>query len=298
MVWTQVEAAFGHLPAFLNYFKSSLLVFFESYRKWNYLLRQAKAKRVFFICHYHNEGIAAACKLLGIELVELQHGLISKRDLYYVYPERYSGVYKRALFPDRLWVYGAYWKDLFLGSAESIEGKIDVVGDFRYEKLTPNLNLRENVVLLCAQKNLHEPYIAYIQYLKSEVLPKHPDWKLLVKMHPLEGQSGLYFNEQNGQVEVLPLQSSLSESLSRCRVQISIYSTTFFDGLGFSIANYALNDTGFSSDYVEDMIAQRVAVPLSKFDDPIQKFLEEGLPKQMISADEVYTRLKIEGLRG
>jgi hypothetical protein len=273
---------------FLRYFESALFVFFESYRKWHWILSHAKPSRIFFICHYHNEGLIAVCKDLGIEIIELQHGLISRKDIYYVYPLRYSEYYSRGLFPDKLWVYGNYWKSLFMGCAEEKNAQIIVVGDYRFEQLKSTSDKKEKAFVLCSQKNLHEPYIRYIQFLKKEVLPLHPEWKLIVKLHPLEREVKLYEQEVGDQVEVLALTSSLVDALNRSLFQISIYSTTFFDALAFNMTNYALNDTGYSSDYVQEMIDDGVALPLSQLEDPIIRYLGNESKAQQLAASEVF----------
>jgi hypothetical protein len=277
---------------FLRYFESALFVFFESYRKWHWILRNAKPKRIFFICHYHNEGLIAVCKDLGVEIFELQHGLISRKDIYYAYPIRFSEYYSRAMFPDRLWVFGNYWKNLFLGCAEEKSARLEVVGDYRFEQLVPTVGKKERAFVLCSQKNLHAPYIAYIQFLKKEVLPQHPEWKLIVKLHPLEREVTRYLNEASDQVEVLPLTAPLVEALNRSLFQVSIYSTTFFDALAFGMVNYALHDTGYSSDYVEEMIQGNVALALSQYEDPIKKYAEDESKLEQLPHDEVFQRFE------
>lgn len=292
-VFRKVKETMPSYQVFHHYFESALLVFFESYRKWYGLLKSAKPKRIFFICHYHNEGLIAACKHLGIQTTELQHGLISTRDIYYVYPSRFKAAYGRAMFPDELWVFGRYWKDLFKGSAEETSGRITVVGDYRFERLQPEEGKREQAFVLCAQKNLHEPYIEYIRRIKKSVLPLHSNWKMIVKMHPLERRQDLYFAEANSQVEVLPVSSPLSDVLNRCHFQVSIYSTTFFDALAYKLPNFALTNTGYSNDYVNEMVGQCVALPLCVEDDPIAYYSTGSWEGKLLLASEVFSDFKI-----
>ena len=273
---------------FLHYFESAFVVFFEAYRQWYWLLKHAQPACVYFICHYHNEGLIAVCKILGIQIIELQHGLISRKDIYYVYPLRYSAYYGKAMFPDKLWVFGNYWKNLFHGFAEELCAQIEVVGDYRYEQLRSIPGMKKDEFVLCSQKNLHEPYIRYIQFLKNEILPKHPSWKLVVKLHPLEREFDRYVQEASSQVEILPLQAPLVDVFNRSKFQISIYSTTFFDALGFDMVNYALSDTGYSADYVEEMIQDRVALPLRTTADPIEQFLANAGTGQQLGHAEVF----------
>ena len=73
-------------------------------------------------------------------------------------------------------------------------------------------------------------------------------------------------------VEVLPISSSLNEELKRAKIQVSIYSTTFYDALGMGVKNYSLNDIGFSSDYASEMVELGVAESLKNSEDVIAKF--------------------------
>lgn len=260
-----------------RYVESAFLVFFESFHRWHELLSVAKAKTLIGITHYHNEGCLAAAKILGIKTVELQHGLISKHDLYYVYPEKYRMAVAKGMFPNEIWLFGNFWKEVLLRGAESECMKPIVLGNFTTDSMVKLGEIqKENRVLLCSQKNLSEPYIQWIRFMRDCVLPNHTDWKLIVKLHPLESKENEYFNEASEQIEILPVSASLSEELTRAKIQVSIYSTTFFDSLGMEVRNYSLNEIGFSSDYATEMVDMGIAESLKNEEDVIAKF--EGAP--------------------
>jgi hypothetical protein len=64
---------------------------------------------------------------------------------------------------------------------------------------------------------------------------------------------------------------SLAECMRISKIQISVYSTTFFDALGFDVVNFAVNATGFER-YVSEMVEDGVALPMSLADDPIVRY--------------------------
>ena len=256
-----------------RYVESAFYVFFRSFSRWYELLSIAKPKTLVGITHYHNEGCLAAAKILGIKTVELQHGLISRHDLYYVYPKMYRTALAKGMFPNEIWLFGNFWMDVLQRGAESEFMKPLVVGDFTTDSaVNPEKIQKENRVLLCAQKNLSAPYIQWIRFMRDQVLPNHPDWKLVVKLHPLESEEKKYLGEASDCVEVLPISSSLNEELMRAKIQVSIYSTTFYDALGMGVKNYSLNDIGFSSDYASEMVELGVAESLKNSEDVIAKF--------------------------
>ena len=256
-----------------RYVESAFYVFFKSFRRWYELLSIAKPKTLVGITHYHNEGCLAAAKMLGIKTVELQHGLISRHDLYYVYPEMYRGALAKGMFPNEIWLFGKFWKDVLQRGAESEFMIPVVVGDFKTDStVNPEKINKENRVLLCAQKNLSAPYIQWIRFMRDHVLPNYPDWKLIVKLHPLESEEKKYLNEGSDCVEVLPISASLNEELVRAKIQVSIYSTTFFDALGMNVKNYSLNEIEYSSDYAAEMVELGVAESLKNLEDVIAKY--------------------------
>jgi hypothetical protein len=256
-----------------QYVESAFHVFFNSFRRWHSLLSVAAPKKIVGITHYHNEGCLAAAKLLGIKTIELQHGLISKHDLYYVYPEKYREALAKGMFPNEIWLFGNFWKSVIENGAEAEFMKPIVIGNFTTDTAVKSNDFKkENRVLLCAQKNLSEPYIEWIRYMRDFIMPNHPNWKLIVKLHPLESEVQKYESEAYDFVEVLPISASLNEELKRAKIQVSIYSTTFFDALGMQVQNFSLNDIGYSEDYASEMVSLGVAEPLRKIDDVIAKF--------------------------
>ena len=272
-----------------QYVESAFFVFFESFRRWHSLLSAAKPKTLVGITHYHNEGCIAAANLLGIKTIELQHGLISKHDLYYVYPKQYLEAVSRGMFPDEIWLFGNFWKQVLEQGAESVRMKPIVIGNFTTDApVKSEAMAKENRVLLCAQKNLSEPYIEWIRYMRDFIIPNHPNWKLIVKLHPLESEVQKYESEANDFVEVLPVFASLNEELKRAKIQVSIYSTTFFDALGMQVKNFSLNDIGYSSDYSSEMVNLGVADSLKKSEDVISKFESGSDQIDNLTREDVY----------
>ncbi len=272
-----------------QYVESAFFVFYESFRRWHALLTIAAPKTLLGITHYHNEGCLAAAKLLGIKTIELQHGLISKHDLYYVYPKQYLEAVSKGMFPNEIWLFGNFWKQVLEQGAESERMKPIVIGNFTTDAAVKSgATAKENRVLLCAQKNLSQPYIEWIRFMKKEVLPLHPEWRLIVKLHPLESQIEKYNAEAGEGVEVLPISASLHEELKRAKIQVSIYSTTFFDALGMQVKNFSLTDIGFSGDYASEMVTLGVAESLKQSEDVISKFERSSAQIDNLTRENVF----------
>jgi hypothetical protein len=266
----------------LSQIRSAMHIFFEEFRGYYHVLKNQPTKKLLFICHYHNEGLIAATKCLGIECIEFQHGLIASNDLYYVYHEQFAPVIGKSFFPEKILVYGPYWKRILENGCEYHSHQIHVAGDYLYrlpENTIESIE-KENLVLVCAQKNMHNDYTSYLRVLMKHVAD-NTEWKVIVKLHPLEKNKDAYYALADLGVEIRDIETPLDVLLKRCKIHISIYSTTFYDALGYDVCNFSLQQYGSMSDYAADMIAESVALPLFEHENPIAKFLtitEQNIP--------------------
>jgi hypothetical protein len=274
----------------LEHIESALFIFWEDFRFYFQMFHGQPVEQVVFICHYHNEGMLAACRLLEIKTVELQHGLIAANDLYYVYDQQFAAIMPLALFPDQLWVYGPYWKRVVERGCEFQPSQVQVAGDYLSRKpATAVARLeKENMILVCAQKLMHEDYLAYLERL-ARYVAEYPDWRVVVKMHPLEPRKELYQAIRQWGFELVDMEYTLDELLQRARIQISIYSTTFFDAIGFDVVNYALQNYGNYQDYAADIIKESVAFPLTIDQNPITLYLENKETHYAMERTEIYS---------
>ncbi len=262
------------------YILSALHNFFHTYRQYSFILEGNDVKRCYFIAHYHNEGIIAALKDHGIEAIELQHGLISTNDLYYVYDSSLKDKLKNGFFPDRIIVFGPYWKSVLLQGCEFDENQIAIGGNFVLSPDMPPSSFLEkkNIVLVAAQKKMSSVYAELLETLQRH-LQKHPEWELVVKLHPLEQELELYESCIKTPSRIAPLESSISEWLTLSKIQISVYSTTFYDAAGYEIMNFAWQKKGLGSDYALSMVESRIAEGWEPDEDPIalyNKKISEG----------------------
>jgi len=250
--------------------------FFEEFHYYFQLLQSQGIEQVFATNHYHQEGLIAACRILKIKFIEIQHGLISLNDLYYVYDQKLlpKSDLKQAFFPDLILLYGTFWKDLLKKGGEHRDSEMKVLGDYVYKhkSIDGYRKTKENKIFIGAQKNMSKSYLAYINTLLKS-MEKHPEWKLILKLHPLEKHPDHYNEIKHPQLEIHWNDSDLLQLLSRSKIQISVYSTTLFDALGLDVQNYSLQNYTDYKDYAKEMIDIGIALPLDFDEDPIQKFL-------------------------
>jgi hypothetical protein len=146
-------------------------------------------------------------------------------------------------------------------------------GDFRWNNTTLEKTEKSNVILVTTQKNMFSVYATLIDRI-DDLLKNYSDWKCEVKLHPLESNTEAYFQlNLSDKVKILPVETNIQHVLAYSKIQISIYSTTFYDALGQNVFNFAWTDSGVSADYVSEVIAEGVALPLELKEDVISKFL-------------------------
>lgn len=270
-VLQRMESAARFSKEQISYVASAFHNFLEEYSWALHMLARGSAETVLFYPHYHREGLIAACKTLGLNCFEIQHGLIAENDLYYCFPEAIQTYSRKALFPDKLLVFGEYWKQVVLRGHEHSADSVQVIGDYQFQEQTQQV-AKENIVFIGAQKNMAASYVQYTTDLLERIQSNYPDWKVVLKMHPLEKEVSLYQQINHPQFELVGNNANLADLLAKSKIQISIYSTTFFDALPFNVLNFSLQDFTEFADYARDMIAEKVALPLKTDEDPIQIF--------------------------
>jgi hypothetical protein len=288
---------YGVGSSYYQHLASCFTVFFEDFHRYYSLFDGQNVKRLIITMHYHREGLIAAAHMHGIEVLEFQHGLIAEQDLYYVYPEEVRQFAGRALFPNHMYVFGQYWKDVLLRGSEFKPEQITVAGDYSLQssgRARYYGEAKENAILIGAQKNMPELYVRYVEQLLHTIGERYPDWKVWVKLHPLEKKPEHYAHlKDHAQCEVFGKGSELMPLVCRCKIQVSVYSTTFFDALGLGVTNLSIQNYGDSADYARAMVTENVAFPIEFGDDPIEKsrFLNSG---DLLPLSAVYGPFSLE----
>lgn len=277
----------------LRHIRSEMHLFFDSFRLYNNLFKGQSVKKLIFVCHYQREGLIAAMNYHNISSTEIQHGLIASNDLYYVYDEQFAPAIEKSLISSKIIVYGPYWKRILQNGCEFRDYNIHVGGDYLYrlQNLENTRPQKENLILLCTQTGMTDDYIRYV-YTLLEFLKNHPEWKIIVKLHPSQLKKEAYDIFIPFGVEIIDRQIPLDVLLCRAKIQITIYSTTIYDALGFDVVNFSLQDFGIMSDYAHDMIEEGAAIALHSDEDPVEKYYQirqnTSEQFQLLPRDEVY----------
>jgi hypothetical protein len=105
-------------------------------------------------------------------------------------------------------------------------------------------------------------------------LPKHPGWKIKVKLHPGDPNNQVYYNEFDGYdlIELVDKKTNISECLKTAALQISIFSNTLFEAIGTNTINFCLDVDDRFKGFVDEIVSAGVACLLNPDEDPIEQY--------------------------
>ena len=259
----------------LDNIKIAIYIFYKQYTFYNRFITKSEFKIAYLTCHYHKEGFILAAKRNNLLVYELQHGIIAKQDIFYNYPKELKLFRHKALFPDKILVFGSYWASVLLNGNCFDFNQIDVLGNY----LTSNNNLLESekqlfktkfsYILITTQTKMSNHYATYIRFLSEYIKDNGLNYKIIVKNHHSEDVES--YNEVYKFENVICSKSEVYSLFKIAEKHISIYSTTLYDALIYDLENYTLNSKGFE-DYVSQIedsgIAQKIETNQFPFKNP------------------------------
>lgn len=259
----------------LENIKFAMHKFFQDYKCWSRFLTHLNAvEKCYLICHYHKEGEILALKRNNVKVCELQHGLISEKDIFYALPPKTRDIVHKGLFADEILVFGEYWKKTLLKGEEYGEEKIRIIGNYFYEEQQKlNRELEEiingkQVVLVTTQTFLDQEFIRFVRRLVENQEIFYKDCLILVKPHPYEDK-GIYERAfaNNSNVKVVYFPTSVL--FNRIKTHVSVYSTTLYEALRYDVSNYIF-EVPQCMDYTDEIlklgIADRIDIEKKQID--------------------------------
>jgi hypothetical protein len=238
-------------------FQHALARLLDRFGAWVSVLRAVRPRTLCVLCHYHKEGVIYAARSCGVRVVELQHGLIDRNDIFYAMPAAVGEVRTRALFPDTMLTFGPYWSEILRTGHEFAPSSIDEIGYY----LRPDSSIDEETrafctdaatVMVATQPRTAEACRAYLAFLLDR---HHGDdgVRILIRPHPAEGPRDYEQFAAASNVRIAN-RGGIDRLLPLVRGVVSVYSTVLFDAIRHGIPCYALHDPAYA-DYIESISA-------------------------------------------
>jgi len=118
------------------------------------------------------------------------------------------------------------------------------------------------------------------------LINKHKDWKIILKLHPNEKEEN--YTVISNLPNVLISKSNILYLFGIAKIHISVYSTTLFDALEYKLTNFSLQNEAFK-DYTQNIIRDKVALPIDLNEDPVNKFEKLAGNSSLIDSNYVYS---------
>lgn len=193
-------------------------------------------------------SLVAAAKEQKIQVIELQHGFLDRNQHGAYAWTDYASKYKtRMQIPDRLFLYGEYWKQEL--DANGFWGDtLRTVGSIRmdqYRKLKTVASKGNRCTLVLTTQGLDVPEtISFVKAL-MEAAANRLDLFLYIKLHPIyETSKEQYMNafqtDQRVRVLLGSEAPSTFELLSQANLHLSISSTCHYEALGLGVPTVIL----------------------------------------------------------
>jgi hypothetical protein len=277
----------------LTYILSGFNEFWWNASLWMRFLKINNFSAVYLIPGYQTESIIYACRESGVKVAELQHGIISQSSSFFLYPPFMQKIASRALFPDKIFVFGPYWKNLLLKGHEFSSSQIEIIGDYffkRKDSFKTNLPHGKKLIVFAGQKPVSASFQKeYLLFLRDDIRKRNLNYIIVHKPHPLEELS-LYSDLYN---EIIMLSDdSVSSLIPQSDIFISMFSTTLYEAREKGGKTFALYYPGYS-EMINDVINNKIALKLLPGQNPVDLNQEqEKFPEGFLFSEFSKTTLK------
>jgi hypothetical protein len=226
------------------------------------MLRWLRPKTILIINSYAVPGLVLAAKDLKITVSELQHGVITQYHLGYAV----SSGQQKETFPDRLFLFGEYWKKTV--DYPVTKDRLIVFGypywEIEREKYRGIKRLSRVVVL--SQGTVGYRLSKFAVDLAKYLLP---EIRVIYKLHPGEYQRWkiayphLAVAAVNGIITVVEdNKTPLYKLLATSKWILGVNSTAIFEGIGFGCTAVLLDLPGV--EYMQPLIKYGICRVISK----------------------------------
>ncbi|WP_233712168.1 hypothetical protein [Kribbella turkmenica] len=208
------------------------------------LLRKHRITTVYVVVAYFHQHIVGAARDLGIRVVELQHGAISRFHLGYSYPGRPNVADQ----PDALWCFGPYWTDvadLPAGTSTSVVGA----------SYLPTVAQKDpRLAVFLSQGTIGTELL----HVAEAVGKEDPSLDVVFRLHPSERASDYTIPAGVR----LSTEGSTLDLLASATYQVGVSTTALFEGMALGCRTAVANLPGH--EYLERPISSGHAILMTE----------------------------------
>lgn len=280
---TDLNACYGRIsssgwfsPRALKHIRVGFDEFWRNFRAMDAFIAGLQLKHAMLVPGYYTEYLIAALKKHNVEVIELQHGVITPASHFYCYPKKVAPVADRALFADRIWTFGAFWKSQLLRGIGFNADQIQVLGDYFVRRVQAPAALTElekfekcytERVLVGTQTKRERHFIQLVGALSDRYVTDRPSAGIIVKPHPAENPA--LYEALARRDNVLITDASLDFLYPRVGAYVSMYSNTLFEAARHKELRIFVLMAEETAAFVRGVAESGVAKILHSDDDPL-----------------------------
>lgn len=233
-----------HFPDFnltvdemMNYYHE----FKVQYYFYKLLFRYSGIKKLFMVQNGIQKGLMAAAHEMGVEVIELQHGQISRNHPAYSYPNCIEVSEEKIYHPAKLLTFGSFWHHgRFYPGVENI-----VIGNNSYANRAEMPSTAGNKrVLVISNKGDGELLALHVK----EILSKDNTFFFFFKLHPNQYEEFGYYKEMFGDspnVQVYSNELSINQLLAKVDAIFLVQSTAELEALRVGRKVYIIGESNY-----------------------------------------------------
>ncbi|HCF38362.1 MAG TPA: hypothetical protein DER56_04710 [Thermosipho africanus] len=258
IIQNEINSVFNVDIDLTNLIKKKIFRFMQEKKYFLKLLKKVKPKKIYLVVSYGKEELISAAEDLGIETIEVQHGVISNYHFGYYFPYDFRIPY----FPSRLVLFGKYWKDsAFYPNNCTLETKsFSLLNMSEYVK---KFEEKQESVVFISQGSIGEK----LSQVAAE-FANNNNINCYYKLHPSEYNQWklkykeLFLCEKQGKIKVISNQETIYELFSKCKYSIGVYSTSIFESLLYECETFLTEIEGYQ--YMQFLIDNNYVKVLPK----------------------------------
>lgn len=199
-----------------------------------------KIKQAYVVSAYSNTELISVLKEKGIEIIELQHGVIGTVHRGYNY------AIKDELLPtpNKIYVYDTFWKDELLKAGYYTASQIIVTGRLKYELVEKDISIYENRYIVFTGQGGFYREIEKLFKNAQDFLKKN-NLKLIYLSHPNETNKDLnnLADRVNKYCIIFLKEKSFTteQYIYNSLAHISVYSSCHFDAVYYKNKTYVFD---------------------------------------------------------
>lgn len=263
------------------------------YGMYESMLKKFSPKVIVEVCHYSRQCMLVneIAKKMNIPTIEIQHGTMHADHVAYQY------MVKEEIFqlPRRIFLFSDFWKTQL---HMPIDGKNLITTGFPYfeKKLEKYKNIKKTsdkkTILFISQGTIGKQ-LSLLAVDLSRKLDENT-YRIIYKLHPGEYSDWkkVYSELVKSNIEVVDnSEKNIYEYFSVADVQIGVYSTAIYEGLGFGLQTMLYNIA--HADTMSELVENEYAVFVNNADEILEELKKE---KNMCVGNIFWKRNALENM--